>query len=217
MTFRALKYVTPGAIKVVIIGQDPTPQPGEATGLAFSVNDPRTVGSVLNVLLEVALEGWSIDITKGSLTKWADQGVLLLNSALTVKQNSAGSHLILWRPFTELLIKYISSNADPSVWLLWGNQAQAFETYIDKTKHYVIKGGHPSPLGGLGTNTFFGGNYFQCANQFLNNRGRGQIDWGLAELNDVRLAVRSPLYPCPLEPTSKKSSLPPKKNIKLGI
>lgn len=124
------------------------------------------------------MEGWSIDITKGSLAKWANQGVLLLNSALTVKKNSPGSHLTLWIPFTELLIKYISSNAQPSVWLLWGNQAQSFEKHIAKTNHYVIKGGHPSALAGLDTNTFFGGNYFQCANQFLNNRGRGPIDWG---------------------------------------
>ncbi|KAL9978252.1 hypothetical protein ACROYT_G015750 [Oculina patagonica] len=86
-TLKALELVDPDDIKVVIIGQDPTPKPNQATGLAFSVTDPRKVGSVLNVLLEVALEGWSVDITNGDLTKWAEQGVLLLNSALTVQQN----------------------------------------------------------------------------------------------------------------------------------
>ena len=114
-TLRALEVVAPSDIKVVIIGQDPTPQPGEATGLAFSVKDARTVASVLNVLLEVALEGWSVDISNGSLAKWAKQGVLLLNSAFTVQQNKTGSHLTLWRPFTESLIKHISDNSNPYV------------------------------------------------------------------------------------------------------
>ena len=211
-TFRALEFVAPSDIKVVIIGQDPTPQPGEATGLAFSVNDPRTVGSVLNVLLEVALEGWSVDISNGDLTKWANQGVLLLNSALTVKQNNAGSHLAIWRTFTELLIEYISKNAKQSVWLLWGNHAQYFRKKISEKEHYVITGGHPSTLGGLGStgNTFFGGNYFYCANDFLTKSKRGPIDWGLAVPNDVRLAVKSPLNACPLQPVI----LPPLKKIK---
>ncbi len=201
-TFRALKMVPPGAIKVVILGQDPAAQPGEATGLAFSVRDPKKVPAVLHVLQEVALEGWSVDETNGDLTQWATQGVLLLNSALTVKQDKARSHVALWRPFTKMLIEYISNNTQPSVWLLWGNDAQSFENSID-AKHYVITGGHPSPMSAISSkDPFFGGNYFYCANQFLKKRRGGEINWGLAVVNNVKLPVGISLNVCPPEPAS---------------
>ncbi|XP_078363720.1 uracil-DNA glycosylase-like [Oculina patagonica] len=201
LMFRALDMVDPDEVKVIILGQDPTPQAGKATGLAFSVNDPLSVGTVLNVLLEVALEGWSVSIFSGDLSKWAKQGVLLLNTALTVERDEAGSHIKLhwWTEFAQLLIEYISENAKPSVWLLWGNVAKGYKPLIDNKKHYVITGGHPSALGGIGTNEFIGGRYFQCANQFLSNRLRGRIDWGLAAKH-FGLPVKNVMKPCPPEP-----------------
>ena len=110
----ALKRVSPAKIKVIILGQDPTPQAGKATGLAFSLKseeDAREVPAVLNVLLEVALEGWKVDLSDGDLSSWTKKGVLLLNTAFTITQGEAASHLSIWKPFTELLIKYISDNA----------------------------------------------------------------------------------------------------------
>jgi len=185
LMFEAFNMVAPQKIRVVIIGQDPTPQPGQATGLAFSVGDPKSVGTVLNVLLEVAFEGFPVNLNNGDLKPWALQGVLLLNSALTVNRGQAGSHLKLywWISFTELLVEYVSINADPSVWLLWGNEAQYFQKFIDRKKHYVMTGGHPSALGGIGRNEFFGKGYFQCANEFLANKRDGRIDWSLAPRN----------------------------------
>lgn len=133
----AFKTVNPDDIKVVILGQDPTPQKGKAQGRAFSVKDPRTVPAVMNVLLEVALEGWSVDLDNGDLKKWEDQGVMLLNSALTIAKieyrdiennykTQELSHLGPWCPFTKLLISYISQFSKPSVWMLWGKVAQDF-------------------------------------------------------------------------------------------
>ena len=139
LMFEAFRRVSPEMIKVVILGQDPTPQEGKATGRAFSVKaDPRTVGSVMNVLLEVALEGWSVNLSDGDLSKWEEQGVLLLNSALTIGEieysdpedgitkRQQVSHLSYWCPFTKLLINYISNLPKPSVWMLWGKVAQDF-------------------------------------------------------------------------------------------
>lgn len=130
--FEALRLVAPGEITVVIIGQDPIPQPGQTTGLAFSVKDPKRVGTVLNVLLEVAFEGFPVNLNSGDLRPWVSQGVLLLNSALTVRRGQARSHLKLnwWISFTEMLVEYISKNAKPSVWLPWGNEAQYFKKLL---------------------------------------------------------------------------------------
>ena len=169
LTFEALNRVAPHEITVVIIGQDPTPQPGKVTGLAFSVENARTVPSSLNILLEVALEGWNVNINNGDLSSWASQGVLLLNSALTVNQGRAGSHIKHWATFSELLVRFISDNENvpPVVLLLWGNHAKYFAKFINKKKYYIISGGHPLTLGGMGVNNFFGGGYFLCANEFL--------------------------------------------------
>lgn len=226
--FKALEKVAPWDIKVVILGQDPTPQEGKPTGLAFSVDNPLAVGSALNVLMEVALEGWSVDIADGDLSWWAEQGVLLLNSALTTGLEGFKNvlHLDYWCPFTKLLIEYISIRSFKSVWLLWGKMAQEitfridlktqkcfdenrlktlqmidfpkFESLIDKSKDYVITGGHPSPVAGVGrTNAFIGGNYFNCANFFLKEKGRGIIDWGLVKGVEKLPGVNRGLKVCP--------------------
>ena len=194
LMFEALNRVAPEDITVVIIGQDPTPQAGKATGLAFSVQNAKSVPSALNILLEVALEGWNVDINDGDLSSWASQGVLLLNTALTVRQGQAGSHIKHWATFSELLIRHISENVDgpPVVFLLWGNHAQNFAEFIDANKHYVISGGHPSTLGGMGVNNFFGGAYFLCANEFLKTERGIQIDWGLAPKNWMKRCPKKP-------------------------
>ncbi|XP_029190840.2 uracil-DNA glycosylase-like [Acropora millepora] len=205
--FEAFKKVSPGNVKVVILGQDPTPQVGKATGRAFSVKDPRTVGSAMNVLLEVALEGWSVDLDNGDLSKWEKQGVLLLNSALTIGEityqdpdmiikTKQVSHLRHWSPFTKLLIEYIDSLPKSSVWMLWGNVAQDFAVNIKNS--YILKGGHPSSLGSVGAkNTFFAGSYFYCANEFLLKKGRVGVDWGLRVGYSKRHEVNNKLDPCP--------------------
>ena len=184
LMFEALKRVQPAEVKVVILGQDPTPQAGLATGLAFSVINARMSPSVTNVLLEVALEGFNVNINNGDLSLWAAQGVLLLNTALTVVRGKAKSHVGRWKGFTELLIQYINKNAKPSVWLLWGKEARSYAKFIETSKHYVITGGHPSPKGGK-ANTFFGKNYFGCANKFLSlpHVNRTLVNWALAQEN----------------------------------
>ena len=190
----ALKRVSPAKIKVIILGQDPTPQAGKATGLAFSLKseeDAREVPAVLNVLLEVALEGWKVDLSDADLSSWTRKGVLLLNTAFTITQGEAASHLSIWKPFTELLIKYISDNAKQSAWILWGATAQSFTNsrrvpggvLIDPTKHKILTGQHPSPrsVTTTGFNGFFARGYFKCANEFLVSQARGEIDWDLAD------------------------------------
>ena len=174
--FRAFNVRLDG-IKAIILGQDPTPQAGKATGLAFSLKpyeDPSTVPSVFNILVELKWEGMNVGLTNGDLTPWLGQGVLLLNSALTINQGAIGSHQAIWRKFTELLVNHISKNAQPSAWILWGKEAEKAALHIDKKRHYIKTGGHPSPLAATG---FFGGNYFTCANDFLGKMKRGKIDW----------------------------------------
>ena len=198
--FRALDKVAPENIKVVILGQDPTPQPGIATGLAFSLQpdvDARKVPAVFNVLMELEREGFKTDLINGDLTPWVDQGVLLLNCALTVPLKKAGKHVPLqgagehvplqgagehvqlWKPFTKLLITYIYKEASSSAWMVWGDKAKKHVKGVDfSKKHYRIPGGHPSATGGAYVN-FLGGDYFKCANKFLERVKRGNIDWNL--------------------------------------
>ena len=199
--FRALELVEPEKVRVVILGQDPTPQKDKATGVAFHVEKPRFVPAVLHMFLEVAFEGFPVDIDKGNVIKWARQGVLLLNTALTCPHKPPkeadkkdiykySSHSKIWEDFTISLIKYIGGNtAGPSVWLLWGEEAKKFSMSINK-KHLIIEGGHPSTMGiAKNGDSFFGGNYFNGANQFLWSIGRGTIDWSLSEsgLNSLKL------------------------------
>ena len=188
--FKALELVKPKSVRVVILGQDPTPQKGKATGVAFYVKNPRFVPAVLHMFLEVAFEGFPVDLDKGDVTNWAKQGVLLLNTALTCPHNPPKdakdktkykSHFDIWKYFTISLISYIGGEREePSVWLLWGGMANKFSGHINN-KHLIIKGGHPSPMGiAIRGDSFFGVNYFNRANQFLSRNGRGSIDWSLS-------------------------------------
>ena len=179
--FRAFHMVPPDKVKAIIMGQDPAPQPGLATGLSFSLDPsvhPRIVQSVLRVILEARNEGYCVDPSKGVLVSWAKQGVLLLNTALTLIQKKIGSHIPLWREFSREMMKFINEKTNPSVWILWGSKAKALERKIDTDKHYVVKGGHPSPR--APAEKFFCQNYFYCANEWLREQGRGEVDWNLA-------------------------------------
>lgn len=187
--FRAFE-VLPANLKVIILGQDPTPQPGKATGLAFSLfadENPRNVPSVLNMLVELKLEGFQVDLSNGDLTPWTNQGVMLLNSALTVRldaNNAAGSHVSLWKKFAEYFLNYVDRMSQPIAFILWGEKAKAAckKMTKDPAKRYCREGSHPSSRTG-GRNTFFGGNYFKCVNDFLAYTKQNQIDWSLAPSN----------------------------------
>ena len=207
LIFNALKKVKVEDIKVVILGQDPTPQEGKAKGVAFLVDNPRTVPAVLNMLLEVAFEGFAVDLDHANVEEWLEKGVLLLNTAFTVphkdkdknknknKQQGKGKekdHLAMWRPFTEVLITYIKDYAPPSAWFLWGKKAKKFSNFINSKEHLIVTGRHPSTMGGTTGegNTFFGGNYFNIANQFLKIKGRDAIDWSLSSTGRNGLDLR---------------------------
>lgn len=189
--FNAFQWVNEGNIKVVILGQDPTPKEGEATGMAFSLKettDPTSV-STGNILRLLKNHGYKVNEGNGDLTRWAKQGVLLLNSALTITvgmNSDSDWHQKLWRTFTIKLIHHLSVNTERNlVWMLWGVKAQAFRRFIDEKssewkekKHLVLEGMHPSPLNGdkfAKQNDFFGE-----ANKFLQYKERGEINWNLA-------------------------------------
>ena len=205
LLFKALELVKPGDVRVVILGQDPTPQKGKATGVAFHVKKPRFVPAVLHMFLEVAFEGFPVDLDEGNVMEWAKQGVLLLNAALTCPHKPPkeadkkdiykySSHSKIWEDFTISLIRYIGGNtAGPSVWLLWGEEAKKFSAHINK-KHLIIEGGHPSPMGiAKHGDSFFGGNYFNGANQFLWSNKHDTIDWSLSNsgLNKLKLIPKN--------------------------
>lgn len=182
--FRALTLTPLPAVKAVILGQDPYPTPGDANGLAFSYVGPRRLPASLKVILaELASEGEPADLSTGDLTgdlsPWAERGVLLLNSALTVEAGKAGAHLRLgWAQLTDEAVAAVSARAEPSVFLLWGAQARAREALIDTARHGVIASGHPSPLNRA--RDFPGSRPFQRANAWLEENGRAPIDWRLA-------------------------------------
>ena len=218
--FKALEPVNPGDVRVVILGQDPTPQKDKATGVAFHVEKPRFVPAVLHMFLEVAFEGFPVDLDKGDVTNWAKQGVLLLNTALTCPHNPPKgvkdktkykSHFDIWKYFTISLIRYIGGEAaEPSVWLLWGRKAKDFSKHIDE-KHLIIEGGHPSPTGtAKHGDSFFGVNYFNRANQFLSRNGRGFVDWSLSVRGLNSLTLTS-------GPDERKKLLKEKDKIRLRL
>jgi len=166
-------------VKVVILGQDPYHNPGQAHGLSFSV--PLGVPpppSLVNIFKEQH-EDLGIDIPNhGNLEKWAKQGVLLLNAALTVEANKPMSHSkIGWHHFTDDVIRIISEKKDHVVFMLWGSFAKSKQDLIDKSKHLVLTAAHPSPLSAH--NGFFGCHHFSKANRWLQDKGMKPIDWAL--------------------------------------
>ena len=163
-------------VKVVILGQDPYHNPGEAMGMSFSVpKGVRTPPSLVNIYKELATDIGTAMPTHGDLTYWGQQGVLMLNAILTVSQNKPASHRnIGWQFFTDAVISNISSNLDNIVFMLWGNFAKGKAALIDESKHLVLSSAHPSPLAG---GAFFGNHHFSKANAYLIANGKSPIDW----------------------------------------
>jgi uracil-DNA glycosylase len=163
----------------VILGQDPYHGAGQAMGLAFSVPPAtRVPPSLRNIFKELAADLGHERPAHGSLEDWASQGVLLLNTSLTVEEGSAASHAkIGWEQVTSDLIAFASKSSPAAVFMLWGNHARAKAPLIDRARHLVLEAAHPSPLS---ARRFIGCRHFSQANSFLAARGRGAIDWSLA-------------------------------------
>jgi len=163
--------------KVVIIGQDPYHGPGQANGLCFSVRDGvRTPPSLVNIFKEIKEDLGKPVPTSGDLTRWATQGVLLLNATLTVRASSPGSHQNKgWESFTDAVIKKLSEEKQHVVYLLWGAYAQKKGEIIDRSKNLVLMSAHPSPFSA--DRGFFGCKHFSKTNDYLKSKGLKEIDW----------------------------------------
>ena len=175
--FKAFRYTPYKNLKVVILGQDPYHGEGEAEGLSFSVKPGiRKPPSLNNIFKELQDDlGCSIP-TDGSLTYWAKQGVLLLNTVLTVIKDQPASHKdIGWETFTDEVIKKINEKSEPVVFILWGNYARSKKKYITNTQHLIIESAHPSPFSAY--NGFFGSKPFSKTNEFLIKNNLKPIDW----------------------------------------
>ena len=177
--FRALALTPLDAVKVVILGQDPYPRPGDAHGLAFSfVGDGRMPPSLKVILAEMADDLGCERPGRGDLTAWARQGVLLLNAALTVEAGASGAHMKLgWAALTDEVVAAVSAKRPAAVFMLWGGPARGRAALIDRTKHLVIECGHPSPLNR--NRDFSGTRPFSRANAWLAERGLGPVEWRL--------------------------------------
>jgi uracil-DNA glycosylase len=175
--FRAFEYFEPKDTKVVILGQDPYHTPGVAHGLSFSTESSNPIPpSLQNIFKEIELEYGSPINKDPDLSRWAKQGVLLLNASLTVKAGLANSHADYgWHQFSDAVIKALSEKHEHIVFLLWGAFAGKKEAEIDFTKHQVLKAPHPSPLSAH--RGFLGCNHFKLANEYLKQNNRTEIDW----------------------------------------
>jgi uracil-DNA glycosylase len=177
--FRALRTTPLDRVKAVILGQDPYPTPGDAHGLAFShVGARRLPPSLKTILAEMAADLGVSPPPTGDLTPWAERGVLLINTALTVEAGKAGAHLRFgWSALTDQAVAAVSARTPAAAFLLWGGPARARAALIDLDKHLVLESGHPSPLNRLGD--FRGRRPFSRANAWLRERGIEPIDWRL--------------------------------------
>ena len=177
--FRALSLTDLSKVKVVILGQDPYHDVGQAHGLAFSVpHGVKLPPSLRNIYKELAEEYNLLFVPEvGDLTHWAEQGVLLLNTVLTVRAHQANSHAKLgWEDFTDEVIKVVNKHAAPGVvFILWGNPAQKKRKLVDETRHYVLCSAHPSPLSAY--RGFFGSNIFRKTNELLARSGKTAVEW----------------------------------------
>ena len=176
LIFRAFELTPVDQVKVVILGQDPYHNPGEAMGLSFSVPDGvRMPPSLRNIYREIETDLGIRMSGRPNLESWARQGVLLLNSFLTVEAGKAASHRdIGWQEFTDAVIRYLSAHGNGIVFLLWGNFAKAKAALIDTSRHHVLTAAHPSPLAG---GAFFGCRHFSQTNQILVSEGKTPINW----------------------------------------
>ena len=177
--FNAFKYTPPDQVKIVILGQDPYHEEGQAHGLAFSTPEGRPIPrSLKNIFKEIKNE-YGYDIPdSGCLEKWAGQGVFLLNTVLTVEQANANSHSKCgWQTFTDNVIKILNNQNQPIVFLLWGKQAEKKKELITNTNHLVLITSHPSPFSAR--RGFLGSDHFMLANDFLKENGLDEINWEL--------------------------------------
>ncbi|MGB0306042.1 MAG: uracil-DNA glycosylase [Flavobacteriaceae bacterium] len=178
LIFHALDSCPLPQVRIVILGQDPYHGPGQAHGLSFSV--PEGVShppSLVNIFKELETDIGKVYPKSGSLTSWASQGVLLLNSTLTVESGKAGSHQNKgWEKFSDAIIELISTQCDHVVFMLWGNYAKQKGKRIDADRHLVLLSGHPSPLS-ANRGLWFGNRHFNQANRYLVSKGKSPIDW----------------------------------------
>jgi uracil-DNA glycosylase len=177
LIFNAFNLTPFHEVKVVILGQDPYHDHKQAHGLCFSVPDgvphPK---SLINIFKELNEDVGAAIPASGNLTRWATQGVFLLNATLTVRAHQAGSHQNRgWEPFTDAVIQQLSAKRDGLVFLLWGNYARAKAALIDRSKHHSLESGHPSPLSAHAG--FFGSKHFSKTNAILKELGQNVIDW----------------------------------------
>jgi uracil-DNA glycosylase len=177
--FNAFNHTPFEKVIVVLLGQDPYHGYGQAHGLCFSVPPGiQKPPSLVNIFKELETDTGIPVPVHGNLEKWADRGVLLLNATLTVRENQAGSHQNKgWETFTDAAISKLSSLREGLVFILWGNYAIAKSALIDTTKHFILRGPHPSPLSA--SRGFFGCRHFSKVNELLENIGKEKIDWEL--------------------------------------
>ena len=177
--FNAFKFTPLSEVKVVILGQDPYHEKGQAHGLAFSTPDGRPIPrSLKNIFKEISLEYDYPIPASGCLENWAKQGVFLLNTVLTVEEGNANSHSKCgWQTFTDNVIKILNKQKQPIVFLLWGKQAEKKKELITNSNHLVLVTSHPSPFSAR--RGFLGSNHFKLANEYLKEKGLSEIDWKL--------------------------------------
>ncbi len=177
LIFNAFDHCPFNNVKVVIIGQDPYHGAGQANGLCFSVNKGVPFPpSLLNIFKEIENDLGTPIPQDGDLTRWSDQGVLLLNATLTVRASQAGSHQKRgWEEFTDAVIRVLAERKENLVFILWGSYAQKKGAFIDRNRHLVLTSPHPSPLSAY--QGFFGNRHFSTANKYLARHGKSEIIW----------------------------------------
>ena len=182
--FSAFEFTPLSKVKAVILGQDPYHEPGQANGLCFSVKPGVEIPpSLVNIYQELHDDLGCYIPDYGNLEKWARQGVMLLNTVLTVRAHQANSHKdIGWTEFTDAAIRILNEQDRPIVFMLWGRSAQNKEAMLTNPKHMIIKSAHPSPLSAY--RGFFGSRPFSRANEFLERNGETPIDWQIENLAD---------------------------------
>lgn len=177
MIFNAFELCPFDSVRVVILGQDPYHEPGQAHGLCFSVRDGVPFPpSLRNIFKEISQDLGTPVPQSGDLTRWARQGVLLLNATLTVRAGQAASHQGKgWETFTDSVIRSISDSHDHVVFILWGGYARRKSALIDRNRHLILESAHPSPLSAYAG--FFGNHHFSTANRWLQEHGKPAIEW----------------------------------------
>lgn len=190
--FRAFRGLEPDDVKVVIIGQDPYHQSGQANGLAFGISSEceKVPPSLKNIVKELLNEGYLLERSSYDLEDWKRQGVLLMNMSLSVVESKPESHMKFWQAITNGLIRFMANHKKRKVFMLWGNYARKKSHMIKRplNGHLILESAHPSPLSAH--RGFFGNNHFQSANKFLLSKGIDPVQWGIPVPDDDPI-------PCP--------------------